>query len=472
MEVSLSSLPAAEITADLLVLPVREGRDPGFGLGGPLGRVGFTGKSGEDLLLPRRDGDAFLAGAVLLVGLGDGEGDEHAVRRAVGRVAPRLADFPTVAIAFPHVQAVVEGVRLGGYRFDGYKTSARRPAVRRLIVLAGEGQQAGEAGADVARAGIVADAVTFARDLINTPAGDLVPTDLAERARAMGDADGLSVRVLDAGALREGGFGGILGVGAASANPPCLIEVSHPGDGVSGTVGLAGKGITFDSGGLAIKSLRAMSTMKCDMAGGATMLAVVRAAARLGLPVGVTAVVPAAENMVGGSAIRPGDVLRHRNGRTTEVTDTDSEGRLVLADALAYLAESSPDVLIDAATLTYSVMHALGEDITGVIGADRGLVGELIAAGARAGEPMWELPLWEPYADRLSSEVADSRNDGGSLADATIAALFLRPFTAGLPWAHLDFATTAYLDKATDLGPAGATGAMVRTLIGYLETRA
>ncbi|GAA3123279.1 leucyl aminopeptidase [Streptosporangium carneum] len=468
MEVSLSCLPAAEITADLLVVPVREGHDPGLGLGGVLEQVRFTGQTGEELLLPRRDGDAFTAGAVLLVGVGAG-GDEHAVRRAIGRVAPRLADFPTVAIAFPHVQAVVEGVRLGGYRFDGYKSAPPRQALREVIVLAGE-----EGGAErdgLARARVVADAVTFARDLVNTPAGDLVPMDLAERARAMAETCGLGVRVLEAAELGEGGFGGILGVGAASANPPCLIEVSHPGDGVSGTVGLAGKGITFDSGGLAIKSLKGMSTMKCDMAGGATMLAVVQAAARLGLPVGVTAVVPAAENMVSGTATRPGDVLTHRNGRTTEVTDTDSEGRLVLADALAYLAEGSPDVLIDAATLTYSVMHALGEEVTGVLGSDGELVGELVAAGARAGEPMWELPLWEPYAERLRSEVADAKNEGGSFADATIAALFLRPFTAGLPWAHLDFAATAYRDRATDLGPAGATGVMVRTLIGYLESR-
>ncbi|MEV8633010.1 leucyl aminopeptidase [Streptosporangium sp. NPDC051023] len=468
MEVSLSSLPAAEIAADLLVLPVREGHDPGLGLGGVIGQVRFTGKAGEELLLPRRDGDAFTADAVLLVGVGAG-GDEHAVRRAVGRIAPRLADFPTVAIAFPHVQAVLEGVRLGGYRFDGYKSAPQRRAVQEVIVLAGEDD--GEERRGIARARIVADAVTFARDLVNTPAGDLVPMDLAERARAMAETHGLDVRVLDVEALREGGFGGILGVGAASVNPPCLIEVSYPGDGLSGTVGLAGKGITFDSGGLAIKSLKAMSTMKCDMAGGATMLAVVQAAAGLGLPVGVTAVVPAAENMVSGAATRPGDVLTHRDGRTTEVTDTDSEGRLVLADALAYLAESSPDVLIDAATLTYSVMHALGEDITGVLGSDRRLVGELIEAGARAGEPMWELPMWEPYAERLKSEVADGKNEGGSFADATIAALFLRPFTAGLPWAHLDFAATAYRDKATDLGPAGATGVMVRTLIEYLESR-
>ncbi|MFF4987794.1 leucyl aminopeptidase [Streptosporangium saharense] len=464
-EVALSSEPAAEIAVDLLVLPVREGHDPGLGLGDAVRRARFTGGDGEELLLPRGPGDLFAAGAVLLVGVGAG-GDEHTVRRAIGRVAPRLADFPTVAVAFPHAHAVVEGVRLGGYRFDGYRSAPPRSALRELVVLAAEDERE-----RVTRAGIVADAVVFARDLVNTPAGDLVPADLAERARAMAETHGLTARVLDAEDLAEGGFGGVLGVGAGSANPPCLIEVSYPGDGHSGVVGLAGKGITFDSGGLAIKNLRAMSTMKSDMAGGATVLAVARAAAMLGLPTGVTAVVPAAENMVGGAATRPGDVLTHRDGRTTEVTDPDCEGRLVLADALAYLAEGSPDVLIDVATLTYAVMYALGEDVTGVIGGDRRLVGELLDAGARAGEPMWELPLWEPYAERLRSEVADARNEGGPYADATVAALFLRPFTAGLPWAHLDVAATAYRGSATDLGPAGATGVMVRTLVGYLESR-
>lgn len=451
MEVSFTPLKPVEVAADLLVLPESAAR--ALGLGEALDRVRFDG---GELLLPRRDGDPFAAQALLVIA---DESDEHEVRRAAGRVAPRLAGFGTVAVALPYPEAVVEGVRLGGYRFDGYKSAPDTRVVRRLIVF-GDG--------DARRAGIVADAVNLTRDLVNTPAGDLVPMDLAARAREIAGATGLEVTVLDDEALRAGGFGGIVGVGAASANPPCLIEVTYRGEGRK-RVGLAGKGITFDSGGLDIKGQKAMAEMKCDMAGGATMLAVVQAAARLELPVGVTAVVPAAENMVSGHATRPGDVLRHRNGRTTEVIDTDCEGRLVLADALAYLAESAPDVLIDAATLTYSVMHALGEDITGVLGSDRALTAELIEAGERTGEPMWELPLWRPYAKRLESQIADSRNDGGAHADAIIAALFLEPFTAGLPWAHLDFATTAYLDGATDLGPAGATGAMVRTLVSYLE---
>ncbi|MGW0808311.1 leucyl aminopeptidase family protein [Nonomuraea sp. NPDC002799] len=454
MEVSFSSLAPAEITADLLVLPVSLARE--LGLAQAMEHVRFNGRGDGELLLPGMA--PFAARALMIVG---DVADEQSARVTAGRVAPRLGRFGTVAVALPHPEAVIEGVRLGGYRFAGYKSGPAGPAVHRLIVL-GEG--------DARRSRIVSDAVDLARDLVNTPAGDLTPMDLAARAREIGRADGLDVRVLDGDALREGGFGGILGVGAASANPPCLIEVTYDAANPR-MVGLAGKGITFDSGGLAIKSLRAMADMKSDMAGGATMLAVVQAAARLGLPVGVTAVVPAAENMVGGHATRPGDVLRHRDGRTTEVTDTDCEGRLVLADALAYLAERSPEVMIDAATLTYSVIHALGEDITGVIGSDRRLVRDLVEAGSRTGEPLWELPLWRPYAKKLTSDIADSRNDGGDHADATIAALFLQPFTAGLPWAHLDFAGTAYRGKATDLGPAGATGAMVRTLISYLETR-
>ncbi|GLX05868.1 leucyl aminopeptidase [Microbispora sp. NBRC 16548] len=460
MEVSFSPHAPAEVGADLLVLPASAA--PGLGI--EIQLAGFAGRPGEELLLPRRAGDPFHAGAVLLVGL-EPDADERAVRRAVGHAAPRMADFATVAVALPHPGAVVEGVRLGGYRFDRYKSAPESRAVERLLLLGPEDAEA------VARAEVVAEAVTFTRDLVNTPAGDLVPMTLARRAVEMAEEAGLDARVLAADELREGGFGGILGVGAASANPPCLIEVSYPGDGKSGVVGLAGKGITFDAGGLGIKSLKAMSTMKSDMAGGATMLAVVRAAARLGLPTGVVAVVPAAENMVSGSATRPGDVLRHRNGVTTEVADTDAEGRLVLADALAYLAERRPDAIIDVATLTYSVMHALGEDITGVLGNDRALLGALTAAGEAQGEPLWEMPLWRPYLERIRSDVADFKNDGGEHADVILAALFLENFAGGVPWAHLDFAATAYLDRATDLGPVGATGAMVRTLISYLESR-
>lgn len=462
MEVSFSPHAPADAGADLLVLPASAGAELGF----ELHRAGFAGRPGEELLVPRREGDRFRAGAVLLIGL-EADADERAVRRAVGHAASRMAGFGTVAVALPHPAAVVEGVRLGGYRFDRYKSSPQDRPVGRLVLLA---PGTAEDRAAVARAEVVAEAVTFTRDLVNTPAGDLVPADLAARAVEMAAEAGLDARVLTADDLRAGGFGGILGVGAASANPPCLIEVGYPGDG-GGLVGLAGKGITFDAGGLGIKSQKAMATMKSDMAGGATMLAVVRAAARLGLRTGVVAVVPAAENMVSGSATRPGDVLRHRNGITTEVADTDAEGRLVLADALAYLAERRPDAIVDAATLTYSVMHALGEDITGLLGNDRALLGALTEAAEETGEPVWEMPMWRPYLERLKSDVADFKNDGGAHADVILAALFLENFTGGVPWAHLDVATTAYLDSATDLGPAGATGAMVRTLIRYLEGR-
>ncbi|MEV0588157.1 leucyl aminopeptidase [Nonomuraea sp. NPDC050310] len=445
MDVSFSPLQPVQVPADLLVLPVSRARE--LGLGAALDSVRFGGEA----LLPRREGDPFEARALLVVG---DPGDEHEVRRLMGRLAPRLKDFARVAVGLPYAEEVIEGVRLGGYLFDGYKSRPDGRAIKELVVF-GEG--------DAQRAGIIADAVLFARDLVNTPGGDLTPMLLAERAKATG----LEVSVLGTDDLERGGFGGILGVGAGSANPPCLIEVTYRGG--DRHIGLAGKGITFDSGGLDIKSLKAMADMKSDMAGGATMLAVTQAAARLGLPVTVSTVIPAAENMVGGHATRPGDVLRHRNGRTTEVTDTDCEGRLVLADALAYLSEKRPEVMIDAATLTYSVMHALGEELTGVLGSSPELVRSLIEVGAANDEPLWELPLWRPYTRKLRSDVADARNDGGEHADAIIAGLFLEPFTAGIPWAHLDFATTAYLNRPTDLGPAGATGTMVRTLISYLQ---
>jgi len=289
---------------------------------------------------------------------------------------------------------------------------------------------------------------------------------------------GLDVRVQDAEQLRAGGFGGLLAVGAGSSRPPCLIEVRHRAD--SGPlVGLAGKGITFDSGGLLLKTKPEMADMRSDMAGAATMLATIRAAAQLDCPIGVIAVVPAAENMPSGNAYRPGDVIRHRGGLTSEVIDTDAEGRVVLADAIAYLAEQNPDVIVDAATLTYDVIRALGDQIAGVLGNSPEVVRALIASGAAVGEPLWELPLWQGYRRNIESPVADLRNDGGPYADAIHAALFLAEFAKGTPWAHLDIAGTAYVEESSRSGaPAatgtrapgatGATGTGVRTLVHWL----
>jgi leucyl aminopeptidase len=256
-------------------------------------------------------------------------------------------------------------------------------------------------------------------------------------------------------------------------NPPRLIELSYRGAAASqAPIALTGKGISFDSGGLSIKPADGMETMKDDMGGAASILATMRALAILKPKVNVIAAIPSAENMPSGSATRPGDVLRHRGGKTSEVLNTDAEGRLVLADALAYLTEKSPRVIVDTATLTGACMVALGEDIWGVFSNDRGLVRDLLAAGEVAGEPGWELPLYRPYRKIIDSNVADVKNLGKRWGGAITAALFLADFVGDVPWAHMDIAGPAFRDRAGDYGPKGATGVPVRTLVSYVLTQA
>jgi leucyl aminopeptidase len=275
--------------------------------------------------------------------------------------------------------------------------------------------------------------------------------------------------------LKKGGFGGILGVGSGSVNPPRMIELRYRGAGARDVpIALTGKGISFDSGGLSIKPADAMEWMKSDMGGAASILATMRAIALLKPKVNVIAAIPSAENMPGGSAIRPGDVLTHRNGKTSEVLNTDAEGRLILADALSYLSEQKPKprVIIDTATLTGACMIALGEDIFGVMGNDAGLVREIVAASERAGEQGWQLPLWQGYRRLIDSEVADIKNVGKRYGGAITAALFLSEFVDGVPWAHLDIAGPAFADKAGDYWPKGGTGVPVRTLVRYVLSQA
>jgi leucyl aminopeptidase len=312
-------------------------------------------------------------------------------------------------------------------------------------------------------------AIAWARDLVNTPAGDLTPEELARRAQEMATDRRLSVRIWDESDLREGGFAGILGVGAGSRHPPRMIELRYepPAGAWRELIGLAGKGVTFDAGGLALKKPKDMLGMKSDMAGAAAVLATMRVVAEQApRDVAVVAVIPAAENMPGGSAMRPGDVLRYRNGVTAEVVDPDAEGRLLLADALIHLAGSRPAAIVDVATLTYSTVAALGEEITAGVGNDRALLESIVAAGEAVGEPIWELPLWRRYRSQLDSHVADLRNDGKEdVAGVIVAALFLEEFVGGIPWVHLDIGGTAFLDEPRDGMAAGGTGVPTRTLI-------
>jgi leucyl aminopeptidase len=490
-ETSTSS--PARARADLLILPVFRGRVPGPGfaevsealgsdLVGLLDDHGVQGKQGETFIVPTLG--AIPAGSVLVVGLGpEDEAGPTAVRRAAQKVARAASRFVTVASTLPQVgssvqesaQAFAEGIALGAYRFDRYKSGAAENgeasgASRLETVVALVSGDRRAAGAGLRRGEIYAQSANWARDMVNMPAIDATPSFLAKEAEAMAAREGLTYRVWTKADLVKGGFGGIVGVGSGSANEPRLIELEYSNGGRSAPIAITGKGITFDSGGLSIKPAEGMEWMKADMGGAAAALAVMQAVARLRPRLNVIAAIPSAENMSGSAAIRPGDVLRHRGGRTSEVLNTDAEGRLILADSLAYLAERQPRVIIDAATLTGAAMIALGDDLYAVIGSDRGLVADLLAAGEAEGEPGWELPLWREYRRHIESTVADVKNIGIRWGGAITAGLFLKEFVGDVPWAHMDVAATAFAERPTDAWPRGATGSPARTILRYLET--
>jgi leucyl aminopeptidase len=487
--------PAAQ-AVDLLVLPIFEGLEAGPGVRDvrdadllAIARdAGFKAKLGDTLLVPNAGMRAVAAKAVLLVGLGPkGEADAVAVRRAAGRAAKRIGARRTVATTLPQVgrsasdavEAVVEGSILGAYRFDRYKSKQADAKARKkepkdvAVTLLGPARlERRAANAAIRRAQVIAESQVWARDLVNTPALDLPPAAIARAAQAMAREVGLTCKVWNETQLKAGGFGGILGVGSGSANPPRMIELRYAG-GTGKPIALSGKGIAFDSGGLSLKDPSSMETMKDDMGGAASILATMRVLAILKPKVNVIAAIPCAENMPSGTAIRPGDVLTHRGGTTSEVLNTDAEGRLVLADALAYLAEQEPEVIVNTATLTGAMVVALGDEVWGVMGNDRRLVRELLDAGEAVGEPGWELPLWKGYRAYIDSNVADIRNTGKKkgVAGSITAAWFLAEFVGDVPWAHMDIAGTAFGDE-TDISPKGATGVPVRTLVRFVTERA
>jgi leucyl aminopeptidase len=402
------------------------------------------------------------------------------MRRALARAAASLGRFGHAATTFPlafdgadradAIQAAAEGLALGDYRFGRYKTNDEQPRLKRITVVADGDAKAGREA--VRRAEVVSEAVSWARDLVNTPAGDLPPAQLAREAQKMAKAEGLTCRVLTEAELKKRGFGGLIGVGQGSVNPPRLIELEYKGGGGARPIALTGKGIAFDSGGLSIKDAKGMETMKIDMGGAASILATMQAIARLKPKVNVVAAIPSAENMPSGSAQKPGDVIRHYGGTTSEVLNTDAEGRLVLADALALLAEKRPACIVDTATLTGACMVALGNDIAGAMGNDDALVQELIDAGRATGEPIWPLPLYRDYRRLIESTVADVKNIGERWGGAITAALFLAEFVGDVPWVHLDIAGPAFSEKGHDLGPKGATGFPVRALVRFVLDRA
>ena len=489
---ALSPVPPERAEADLLVLPVAAGEGGPVappvtaavlgrlgadlaGLAGPAGR--FSGKLDDALVVPGYG--ALAAPAVLLVGVGpDAERTAETLRRAAAVAVAAAGRAATLAVALHRaglpaadgaaLAAVAEGTALAAYRFQRHK-SAPDPALAEATLLVDGDRSLAAAEPVLRRAEVAARATLAARDLVNEPASRINPATLAAEAVRLARAAGLEHQVLAGPALRRGRFGAILAVGGGSATGPRLVELRYRPRGARRHVALVGKGVTFDSGGLDLKRGAGMDGMKDDMAGAAAILAAVTAAAELALPTAVTAILPLVENMPGASAMRPGDVVTARNGVTVEVTNTDAEGRLILADGLALAAEAGPDAILDLATLTGSVVYGLGLGCTGVFGNTPALTAEVLAAAGRAGELACELPLIEDYRRFLDSEVADLLNATNEPGDSVQAALFLREFVAGTPWVHLDIAGPATAKEARYYQPKGASGWGVRTLLAFLE---
>jgi leucyl aminopeptidase len=483
VEVTASPEPVANATdADLVVVDVRRTGDDlvaGRGLGelGPeasawLGHVlrtqRFRAEAGELLQVPW-PGDLERRQTLLLMGLGDRSA--HAMRRAGAAVGRCARGHGHVAVAWEGLdetsaQAFVEGVVLGGFSYRLRSTAEGRSPVGRITLWGAT------IDPEVLRRGVlVARAGWYSRALALTPSNIKSPTWLVQQAVDVAEQWDLEVEVRSGDALRDTGFGGLLGVGQASEHEPALVRLGYAPAGASRRaphVVLVGKGITFDTGGLSIKPGEAMANMKRDMTGAGVVLAVMDALAQLGCPWRVTGLLAIAENSVGGDALRPGDVIRHYGGRTTEVTNTDAEGRLVLADAMAFAVDKlSPTVLVDVATLTGAVRVALGQRIGGLFTDDDELADELSQAARTSGEPLWRLPLVDDYEDRIASKVADADNAGGS-PGAITAALFLRHFAGDVRWAHLDLASVGDSPDDSFEWTQGATGFGARLLLHWL----
>ena len=451
-----------------------------------LSTLGFTGKAGESAKVPT--GGTINSPLLVLVGLGEkADVGPVAVRRAAGVAARSVSNAASVAVALPAdsealVRAATEGWALGGYTFNDYKLDTKPKPVdaAEVVVLSPLARQQ-DAIAAFERAQLVAAAANRTRHWVNLPANDLSPAGLADEVaeahatltKGRG-APKLDLRVWDEQELAADGCGGILAVGQGSATPPRLVRLQWAPEGAETHVALVGKGVTYDSGGYTIKPAASMVSMKEDMAGAASVVQAIFTIAELGLPVKVTAWAPMAENMISGAAMRPGDVVTIRGGTTVEITNTDAEGRMILADALVLAAEEKPDMIVDIATLTGHMVVALGDRVAGVMG-DGDVVGALRAAAESCGEALWPMPIPEEMTERVrSSKVADlSQHDWIRWGGGLYAAAFLREFTDGIPWGHLDIAGPAFnTGGAHGHTPPGGTGFGVATLVEYVASLA
>ena len=502
VDIRVVSAAPGDFETPLLVVYLLERSEPLDGstaeldarLGGTIARAleagDFRGKEGETLLLYPRAGE-IAAERVLVVGAGKPDAyTMESLRKVIGTAVRRAESLGVSAIAFDAgsdessedmgaenaARALSEGFLLAAWDYRELKTTSEEGAPRsrleELVLLAGGDREGTDEGVRVGRA--IAAGENFARALATLPGNVGTPTGLAERAEAMAEEVGLSCEVLGPARIEEERMGGLLGVARGSSEEPRFIILRHDG-GKPGDrpLVLVGKGVTFDSGGISIKPSANMEELKFDLSGAAAVLGAMRAIGELEVPATVYGLVPTTENMPSGNALKPGDVLTMRSGKTVEIVNTDAEGRLILADALDYARQLDPIATVDLATLTGAVVIALGHHAAAVMGNDDELVGELQSAGLRAGQRCWPLPLWEEYTKQIESDVADIKNSGGRPAGTITAGAFLAEFAPRTHWAHLDIAGTAYRSEA----PAsylrkGATGWPTRLLVEWVRTRA
>jgi leucyl aminopeptidase len=493
MNVSVTGKPLAELDAEALVLGVyaeeKKLRDSvarvNTATGGLVAEVleaeKFQAKPAH--VTHVHASSRLRARRVVLVGLGKrADLTLETVRRAAAAGLRRARDLGarTAAIevlgdrlpARMRAHATAEGAILGAYTFDRYKREKADKRVDEVLVVEPDARRARDVADGVRTGETFARATWFARDLVNAPANDVTPSHLAKVAGEIAKEARLGLKVYDRAECQKMGMGAFLGVAAGSEQPPKFIHLTYaPSGRRRRRVAIIGKGITFDSGGLDLKSAEGMLRMKDDMSGAAAVLGIMRALPALKPPFEVHGLIAATENMPSGAAVRPGDVLRAMNGITIEIGNTDAEGRLTLADALCYAAERvKADEMIDMATLTGACVVALGPLCSGLFANDQALADRLLTAADNAGERLWQLPLIDEYREHLKSEVADLNNVGPRGGGAITAGLFLKEFAGDRPWAHLDIAGPAFVEKDMPLGPKGATGAAVRTILSYLTT--
>lgn len=488
MDVQIATTAWNEVDSDWLIVGTFEadqltGRVADFDtiLGGKLGRLrksgDLTGKLAETVTL--YDLPEITTKRLLLVGLGKAEELQPArldkalmtaVRQVSTkkdlRVAMALPNAPGDRLSASQIaQIAAAALEVGCVGQDRYRTEPGRHRFAAATLLLGNDDDKSTVESAVRKGTILGESVNLTRELVDRPAQDVYPESFAERARRVADEFGLTCQILDEQQLRDERMNALLAVAAGSSRPPRVVVLEYRGAGDAAPLGLCGKGVTFDSGGLSLKPSDSMKTMKCDMAGAATVLGAMAAIARLKLPVNVIGFMGLVENMVSGSSYKLGDVLTARNGVTIEVLNTDAEGRLVLADVLSYAVDRNVERLIDLATLTGACLVALGEEVAGVFTNNESWCREVMAAAAHCGEDAWQLPMFDQYTELIKSDVADIKNVGGRWGGAITAAKFLQKFVGDKPWVHLDIAGPAFASSNKPHREGGGTGAMVRTLV-------